>query len=139
MQAYAEKKVDGEWQNCTPDNFFDIQCYALYGFLANVRNYAMVTPLSEPRGLPPDLSPEVSRVAEEDNWHWHSTSWLSVAELIEFDYDQPVENRRVTGANTCPPGEGEMTTYRKLFPKLFFDDLEKLRDLEADRIVFWFS
>jgi len=32
---------------------FDRRCYAVFGFLADVRNYSKVPPISEPRGLPP--------------------------------------------------------------------------------------
>jgi len=36
--------------------FSGYQSYALYGFLADVRNLSKITPISEPRGLPDDAS-----------------------------------------------------------------------------------
>jgi hypothetical protein len=71
-----------------------------------------------------------------------------VSELLEFDYDTPMEDRRVTrqmpsgilnGGCTCEPGEGEKMTFREFLGPAFFDDLEKLKAEGADRVVFWFD
>lgn len=68
----------------------------------------------------------------------HSASWLSLKELLEFDYDQIFEDRR-NGGYTCEPGKGELTTYKEFLGEGFFEDLEKLKNSGADRIVFWFD
>lgn len=124
---------------------FDWRSYGMFGFLADVRNYSAVMPISEPRGLPDDFE----RIDEyEPDVGDHSHSWLSVAELLDFDYDQLMEDRRITvqtgpnswnGGTTSEPGGGEITTYRKFLGKEFFDDLAKLKELGADRIVFGFD
>src|SRR4051794_28813283 len=66
------------------DSPFTVRTYPMFAFLADVRNEGDVPPISKPRGLPPDLSPEVRRLADE--WgEWseeaHSHSWLSIHEL----------------------------------------------------------
>ena len=120
--------------------------YRLFGFLANVRNYSDIPPLAAPRGYPPDGT----RDPEDDNDR-HSASYFTLAELLAFDYDQPVEDRRITvqtgprswdGGRTAEPGGGEMTTYREFLPKQFFQALDvmaRLGEPEDVRLVFNFD
>lgn len=137
----AERKAGGKWEIIPGLRPFDWRHYGMFAFLANVRNYSAIPPLSEPRGLPND-APDDSDLGD------HSYSWLSVDELSAFDYEAAVEDRRYTrqegpgwwnGAATCEPGQGEMTTYREFLGEAFFDDLEKLKRAGAERIVFGFD
>ena len=151
IHSRAQKQEGGKWVDL-PFKPFDWRSYGMYGFLADVRNYSAVPPISPARGLPEDIvRPEPNFYGEYDD-HLdlgdHSFSWLTVAELLAFDYDQPVEDRRVTrqiahnltsGAVTAEPGEGEMTTYRAFLGQGFFDDLQKLKDIGAERVVFGFD
>lgn len=122
---------------------FDWCSYGMFGFLAGVRNYSAVAPLSEPRGVPEDASGSVC----EDYEHWscdaQSASWLSVAELSAFDYDKQMEDRRVMinndGGCTAEPGGGTTMTFREFLGPQFFEDLSKLQECGADRVVFWFD
>lgn len=140
IHSYAERRnAAGEWEvipNLTP---FTDRNYDLFGWLANVRNYAGLTPICLPRGLPPDVSPTLAEdYAKYDVLH--TASWLSVEELNRFDYNAPCENRRIGDGNqTCEPGQGEWTTYRKLLPPYFFRNLHKLRKAKAERVVFFFD
>lgn len=123
--------------------------YAVFGFLAGVRNYSEVTPIAEPRGLPDGLKFDT----DDDNYLGeHSFSWLSIAELSAFDYDAEMEDRRTTGvikdgpaagivsgAITAPIGEGERMTYRQFLHTGFFHDLAELQRIGADRVVFGFD
>ena len=154
IHIWAERKTSYGHKAVTDTKFtdgpapFDWRSYGMFGFLAGVRNYSDVPPISEPRGFPDDMSPEA--VDELDAWDTdaHTPSWLTVEELAAFDYDQPVEDRRITvqvapnawnGAGTAEPGGGKMTTWREFLGKAFMDDLEKLKASGADRIVFWFD
>lgn len=71
--------------------------YSLFGILANVRNgygFAGIStgtgfsPISMPSGLPKDVSLEVKR--ESDNWgvDGHSHSYLTLQDLIDYDWNQ---------------------------------------------------
>ena len=124
---------------------FDWRSYGMFGFLADVRNYSAVPPITEQRGLPNDLETN-----PDDDYRFgdHSRSWLTVGELAAFDYDRPVEDRRVTvqtgpnswnGGATSQPGGGEMTTYRAFLGEAFFADLAELQRIGAERIVFGFD
>ena len=113
----------------------------MFGFLAGVRNYSGITPISEQRGIP-------SNTGSIDGLGEHSFSWLWIDELLNFDYDQEMEDRRVTvqikpnvwdSGHTCEPGQGRKTTYRDFLGSGFFADLVKLRELGAERVVFGFD
>ena len=153
IHSRAERKnADGKWEVIPGIHPFDGRSYGMYGFLAGVRNYSAVTPIAEARGIPEDAPrPNTSDEDEFGGIHDlgdHSFSWLSVAELRAFDYNQPMEDRRVTrqtsansfdGGCTAEPGGGEMTTYREFLGSGFFRDLQKLVDVGAERVVFGFD
>jgi hypothetical protein len=146
IHCRAERCVNGKWEVIPKLYPFDWRQYGMYGFLANVRNYSDVPPISEPRGLPPDCTSN-----DEDDSRWlgdHSYSWLSLAELLAFNYDAEVEDRRVTvkmpggwinGGATAEPGGGTPTTFRAFLGDPFFEELEKLKAAGAERIVFGFD
>src|SRR4051812_8228431 len=115
----AEKRVDGSWVEIGRELIY-YRIYSAFGWLADVNNASAVPPLAERRGLPDNLADGL-REYHEDN---HSPTWYMASELTSFDFEQPVEDRRkrgtlpngsISGMITCPPGEGEMTTYRALF------------------------
>jgi hypothetical protein len=166
--AERRKAADSDWQpvfnHFTLDRFdqeyykkdkgdkpFDWRSYSMFAFLAGVRNYDRCDPISEPKGLPSD----VSQYVRDDYKKWdgdaHSDSYLTLKELIEFDYDKEFWNRRVTkqlstnswtGAGLAEEGEGKIISYRENLGEFFFVHLEELKALgepENVRIVFWFD
>lgn len=149
IHSHAERKnTAGKWEQIPGLSQFDSRCYGTFGFLAGVRNYSDLTPIAEQRGFPEDASAKVTDAYEGWSGDAHSASWLMVAELAAFDYDATCEDRRVTrqlgpnlysGGCTCEPGEGKAQTYREFLGKRFFDDLAKLQEAGAERVVFWFD
>lgn len=143
IHSQAERRVNGKWERIDDLLPFGWRSYGMFGFLANVRNYSAVPPISEPRNLPGDA------VQDNDSYLGdHSFSWLSVDELATFDYDRPVEDRRVrrelasnftSGACTAGPGDGQMTTFRDFLGPAFFAEIEKLKTAGAERVVFGFD
>lgn len=82
--------------------FYDGRNYGLFAILANVRNgygFAGVdtgdgyVPISKPRGLPQDASPNVKRSSEEWDGDGHSHSHFTVAELLAYDWTQVTKRR----------------------------------------------
>jgi hypothetical protein len=75
---YDEEK---KWHVDIDDSVLWARHYALFAVLADVRNYWNIKPISQPKGLPDDVSPEVA--AEADYWgtDGHSHSWLTLREL----------------------------------------------------------
>lgn len=143
IHSQAERRVGGAWKKFQDYEPFDWRSYGMFAFLAGVRNYSAITPISEPRGIPDDADIEMQRDVGD-----HSYSWLSVDELLSFDYDAKMKDRRVrrqiaenvwSGAVTCEPGEGAMMTYREFLGPAFFEELDKLKNMGAERIVFGFD
>lgn len=133
------------------DEPFSERMYSYFGFLAGVRNYSCITPISEPRGLPANASSQcLQRYAEWEGCE-HSGSWLLLSELLSYNYDQIVEDRRCTrtignftdGAALAEEGQGVKQTLREFLGQWFFDRLNLLATLHTDpsriRIVFWFD
>jgi hypothetical protein len=128
------------------------QYYNIYAFLAGVCNRNDIKPISTPRGFPKDLyqvgqeiRPDVSDILHaifDNNLRYvsHSPSWLSVTELKDFPYDSLLQfdlsNRT---SNYVPEAALRELTYREFLGKYFFKELNKLIELEADRIVFGFD
>ena len=138
----------GVWKHDSDVDVLSDRNYGIFGFLANVRNYSQVPPLSEPRGVPVDVSEATFEELNSWSTDAHSTSYLLFSELLAFDYDQLFENRRQRiGSNswsgvTVPVGSGEMMSYREFLTKWFFHEFETLSALgppEKTRIVFWFD
>lgn len=168
IHSFAEVRKDGKWEKvsdvfpldgydkeyygkdfgCWP---FTWRSYDLFGWLADVRNCSRVPPISQPRGLPDDVSLEIKR--ESDDWglDGHSRSWLSLAELLAVDYEQVFWDRRVAkriagrgwySAALAEEGEGRHITLREHLSPTYFSVLEVLKTLGEPkdvRVVFWFD
>lgn len=124
---------------------FEHPDYRIFGFLADVRNYSHSPVIAAPRGLPVDLD-----VVGDDFDSWRpdlfSTSWLTLAELQAYDYDQVFCDRRVrkdgNGAALANKDHGEYRRLRDFLTPYFFERLTILAGLgvpEDVRIVFGFD
>ena len=117
---------------------FDWQSYSLFGFLADVRNYSGCTPISQPKGIPNNISHTISKEWEE--WRTtegHSDSFLTLRELLEFNYNKKFIDDRF-GEDTY----GKRITHKEHLGKRFFVHLKELKKLgkpDDVRIVFWFD
>ena len=148
IHAYVEVKRGDNWELADETWLADGRSYGIFGFLADVRNYSHVPPISEARGLPDDVSSAVDCDEYGGN---HSHSWLMLRELMEHDYDQVFWDRRVTkqigpnhwdGAALAEEGEGKHVTLREFLGPWYFNELEKLKavgDPDTVRVVFWFD
>ncbi len=139
--SYAMLFDEGDEFNEPTAEPFDWRNYGMFAFLADVRNYSHIPPISAPRGLPSDLGVTDPNQLE-DYFGDHSFSWLGLDELLAFDYDQTFEDRRTTSAADTGPGNGKKTTYRKFLGPTFFRDLDIIRLVAQDnkaRVVFGFD
>lgn len=141
-----EEKIFKSYDNTYTSSPFDWRSYNMFAFLANVRNRIDIEPLSLPKGLPDDSEYLNSEYTDDiysskketlkdyyfNDWDYHSHSFFTVKELLEFDYDKDFSNKRYDDEDS----------YRKILPNGFFDDLEILKSLgepENVRIIFWFD
>jgi hypothetical protein len=67
---------------------FDGRNYNLFAILANVRNYHNFNPISEPRGIPSDVTEFVSKAYESWGCDAHSASYHTLQQLLDFNWDQ---------------------------------------------------
>lgn len=172
IHSFAETKVNGKWEKVGEhfslgewekkcykkeknDSPFDWRSYSMFAFLADVRNYDHCEPISEPKGIPDDVCKEIKSEYEDWKSDAHSSSYLTLKELLDFDYDKVFWNRRISrtthnengvsytnGASLAEEGEGSIVTYRENLGDFFFthlSELKKLGDPENVRIVFWFD
>jgi hypothetical protein len=121
---YPEWRGDGEkimHINCDDRFYTDGRNYNLFCALAGVRNYfENPVVISPPKGLPKDVSPVIRREKRRWGIDGHSHSWLSLRELLEFDWS--------AWGNTCDAFRDEV------IPKL-----QALGGPDDARIVFWFD
>lgn len=87
IHLHIEIKIAGieGWQHFSHPHVH--QNYLLFSYMANVRNYDNVTPISSPKGLPPDIS-EVTKycyTVDKLHYHPHSESYLDSDEIAKLD------------------------------------------------------
>jgi hypothetical protein len=127
--------------------------YQAFAFLADVRNYREVEPISKPRGLPPDVSAEVA--AEAARWRGNGAyghSWTSLRDLVEHKWPADSHANRLV-SYTIPALLALIAPEPDVFPLLtaallgdalaakgLSDWLEENGKLRLDdvRMVFWF-
>lgn len=111
--------------------YWEDRNYLLFAILANVRNQYNIQPISLPKGLPDDVSPEVKKQSDEENGDVHTRSWLTLKELLEYDWQQTMED-----------DNEEIYPYEELvipFVSEFISRLSKIDEPENVRMVFWFD
>lgn len=148
IHAYAERRNEqGEWE-LVPGEVFDFRSYGIFAFLAGVRNYSAITPIAPARDFPEQASKEVTAWYKAWGCDAHTPSWLTLEELLAFDYWAQMEDRRCvrqmslnswSGGKTCEPGEGRVESYREFLGDGFIEELQSLAARGAERIVFWFD
>ncbi len=158
IHSFAEVKKNGKWIKIKKSIFpdydthkqvepFGWRSYAMFGFLAGVRNYSHCEPLSEPKGLPKDsewlnslskhyLPEEKITIASDlyEDSFYHSFSYLTLDELLSFDYKRKFVDLR----DKSQP----IITYREYLHKDFFDVIEVLKTLgnpDEVRVIFMFD
>lgn len=172
IHVYVEVKLNDKWEYFSEKYFstyyqsdidklispFDWRSYSMFSFLAGVRNSCDVIPIKEPTySLPEDIS-EYIKSEWEENWKGdgHSISFLTIRELIEFDYNKNIDSdtnsrrilvEKIPNNNTTYNGNNDdfFSDYYDLLggpDSMFFTHLKelcKLGSLDDVRIIFWFD
>ena len=104
IHLFAEVKIYGIWESVDEWNtedeeylhveyenkFYISNYYSTFALLANVSNYHEIEPISQPRGLPADISKEVRKASEQWGENAHSHSYFTLKELLKYDWDKPI-------------------------------------------------
>lgn len=80
---YYDPNNDGEYE-FEVVHIFDDRDYGLFSILADVRNYADIEPIDQPRGLPDDVTKEVKEFSEGYGFDGHSHSYFTLKELKDY-------------------------------------------------------
>lgn len=102
--AWYDEEANDEAEHSLTGWLWSDRCYDLFAVLASVRNRfgfagsdrgERVVPISEPRGLPYDVSGRISEESNRLGDDVHSRSWVTLRELLGYDWDQSVKWPRV--------------------------------------------
>jgi hypothetical protein len=134
IHLHTEVKINGQWHHySTPD--ID-RTYALFAKMANVRNcHREIEPISEPKGLPDDMT-FLTRF-DRNNWEGdaHSDSWLNIHEIKQL-YEWLETNKQMEWFKHYDQFGycfGNLWTTLLEYP----DDMAE--GLEDVRFIFWFD
>lgn len=104
-----EEDVFPEYADIKTSSPFNWRSYSMFAFLAGVRNYDHCVPISDPKGLPEDseyLNSYIMPYKDKEyspnsaipmktvlkniyqNPYYHSLSYLTLEELLSFDYEK---------------------------------------------------
>ncbi|MEH6419901.1 hypothetical protein [Pseudomonas sp. CGJS7] len=134
IDLYAEcRDSEGKFRVMPAPSTLQQRNYWRYSFLAGARNSFNIVPISEPRGLPDDVSGKIADESERQEGDALMHSWLTLEELIAFDYDAPLRFKQGGRGENCTEA-----TYREFLDEHFVEDMRELQTLGAERIVFWF-
>ena len=126
IHFHVERKIGGQWvspekwykdpdsgtltlYDWVPGTFvrksgpmYSSRNYDLFAMLADVRNSGYynaerINPIFPPRGMPGDESREVGLSAEQWGPDGHSHTWITVRELMEYDWTQTMVKKGVVG------------------------------------------
>jgi hypothetical protein len=129
IHSYLERRTLDGWEMLPGPGPFGDRSYDRFAFLADVRNYSGIEPISMPRGLPVDASAGVLK-EYDGGWDYYCMSWLTLDELDAYPYDD-VEVYDVRRCETC--------TLREFLGEGFFEEIAEAREAGGDRVVFWFD
>lgn len=131
IHCYGERRVNGAWQvfDGPRDSFsrydenaevigedgeptgermrrpltvYSGRNYALFTILAGVRDYGgNQERISNPRGVPPDVSPEVGAIFRAWGVDGHSHSWLTLRELVAWRWSEKLTRSGWLDAHSC--------------------------------------
>lgn len=128
IHAHTEIRYKCDWYHYQKHDID--RDYYLFAIMAGVRNYQDITPVAEPRGLPPNLSVVTLLEANYMGTDGHSHSWLSDWEVRkisqEYQYDNPFWDIAVFGHEVYHH-EG------------FGNEYKGSSYMDAVRLVFWFD
>lgn len=86
IHLHSEVKRNGKWRHHSEAKIE--RNYALFAKMANVRNWAganpQIVPISQPKGLPEDVTELTKLHSEKCGIDGHSHSWLNAREISEL-------------------------------------------------------
>jgi len=148
IHTITEIKTPQGWQRASPDpGVFLSRVYRWFAFLADVRNsFGIPCPFEGGcRGWPVDHSGAADSLRENYEYNGYGASFVTLQELLDFDYNQTFENLENTKdqfKKGMPFGEyyalknalldeglGNVETFRDFLRPEFFENIEILKGI----------
>lgn len=149
IHIHIEVKFRGNWEHYgTPQVS---RWYRLFAKMANVRNAEphdkdYIKPISDPKGMPDDVTTLTAHDNERGSGDWHSHSWLDLDEIVLLEdwlEEQSKQQREIDPS--APWLDLEHTVlHTYLFGNSFAGLRRYPKDYDGDqvadvRFVFWFD
>ena len=104
--------TDGRWRSITlsPPLYDGVdarQLAAIFTGSSDLRDGEWPEPIAPPRGLPPDLSPELHTWAAAWGRDVHTHGWATLREIADYDWNRVVVRRAVVFANAFAKWDGQ--------------------------------
>ena len=99
INRYHLKYPSEDTQKFKVEHIYSNRNYGVFAILADMRNDDGWDPISQPRGLPPDLSEEVKAIWDLDGEH--TPSWLTLREILAYDWTKTVNRTRMVSKETA--------------------------------------
>lgn len=109
IHGTLEVKENEEWKRICeiPDD----RNYDWFGIIAGVRNYVNATPISHPKGIPLKVSKETRKLLESWDLDGHSHSYLTLAEIEAYDWEQIFHDGRISTVEKATGEEWSKASY----------------------------
>ncbi len=102
-------------------SIFSHRDYSVYALLAGVRNDWGIPPISEPRGLPGNISPLVAKCHSQLVGSAYGHSWLTLKDFLEVDmgmYDDFYETKNARNAHERVVSKKELINSVEYFSEI---------------------
>lgn len=131
------KEIDGDYTDYQTDQVLSNRNYMLFSILADVRNYHLpdYCIISEPKGLPKDVSNEVKEMSDYWDVDGHSHSWHTLKDLLNHSAKFKNERRLLE----IFPEDLTEEWYLAQINECIQQANELNIEPENYRIVFWFD
>ena len=138
IRCVAEKKVGSSWESVLDDLFEMYRDYHITAWLGDLHNYRHINPIVPLRDLPADRSDRFDCILHDSGSF--AEGWVTVEELNQVDYDQPLEQHVSQNAVAYSKSytEAPAGTLREYLGEYYFQELARLNASGAERILFFF-
>lgn len=136
-EYYEEYSGDDSEKEFNIVQFYGERSYTLFGILAGVRDGYNIQ-ISEPKGLPDDVTPEVKSISDYWGSDAHSHSYLTINEIYDFLRAVPITKQ------SSNPNDNPLKRFLDKMITRYEDEFwnfEGTKDENGDyfRVVFWFD
>jgi len=129
-----------------PTHWYMQRNYLLFSVLANVRNDEgnPIPFITDQRGMPDDLSPEMQELYDPDCTDLHSHTWMTLKEVLDWPHwNKPLGQKIAKYEGGKIVDEKQRKTIREWCSSFWDVSIRKMKKLRKDpadvRLLMWFD